>query len=107
MDIDRIIANQAANPGAARMGVYLTTQRATANYYADLAGGSGRGLGPAVLRVDVSIEKFNLFAAAHGTPVEADVPNPPFPGQTETVIPLGPRQRVRPHGPLFPHGVMP
>jgi RHS repeat-associated protein len=88
LDVERIVANQAANPGAASPGVYLSQQEATANYYADLAGGGGRGLGPGVLRIEVPTEALQSFVEKFGIEVESAVPNPPFAGQTETVIPF-------------------
>jgi hypothetical protein len=88
LDLERIMRTQAANPGAKGPGVYLTTQEKTANYYADLAGGGGRGLGPAVVRIEVPTKDFDAFARAHGITPETPVPQPPFPGQTETMIPF-------------------
>jgi RHS repeat-associated protein len=88
LDADRIRANQAAMPPANGPGAYLTQQEDTARYYADLAGGNGRGMGPGVLRVEVPSDQFDEFARRHGLEVETPVPQPPTPGQTETRIPM-------------------
>jgi hypothetical protein len=85
---DRIAANQTLNPGAAGSGAYLTTQEATAAHYAQLAGMQGRGLGPAIVRVDVPSDQFNLFVQTHNLDVETLIPRGPFPGATETLIPM-------------------
>lgn len=84
----RIAANQALNPGAAGSGAYITSQEATAGYYADLAGLQGRGLGPAVVRMEVPTQQFNAFAARTGISVETPIPRGPFPGASETLIPM-------------------
>ncbi len=70
-------------------GLYLTSQEATANYYADLAGGGlrGRGGGPAVLRITVPQDQFGALMQKYGIQLEIPVGRPPFPGQTETLIP--------------------
>lgn len=88
LDVDRILANQSQYSGIAQSGVYITSQRNTADYYADLAGGGGRGLGPGVIRIELPPDEFDAFVARTGIQVEAPVPNPPVPGQTETVIPF-------------------
>jgi len=68
-------------------GLYLTTQTATARYYADLAGGNGRGGGPATLTITVQRSAFERLAAQYGISVETPVNRPTTPGQTETLIP--------------------
>lgn len=88
LSAERIAANQALNPGAAGSGAYITSQEATAGYFADLAAHGGRGLGPAVVSMDVSAVEFNAFAARNGIAVETPIPRGPFPGATETLIPL-------------------
>jgi len=106
LDIERIAANQAANPGAARAGVYLTQQEATASYYADLVGGGGRGLGPGVIRIEVPTQAFQAFAEKYGVEVETAVPNPPQPGQTETLIPFDLAKEFDEMASYFMHGDM-
>jgi RHS repeat-associated protein len=86
IDTARVAANQAATPPASGPGVYLTSQRSTAEYYANLAGGNGRGMGPGLVRIDVSAQWFSEFSARNGIEYEAPVPQPPTPGQTETII---------------------
>jgi RHS repeat-associated protein len=88
LNAERIAANQALNPGAAGSGAYLTTQEATAVHYGQLAGLQGRGLGPAVVSIEVSTPRFTSFAATHGIEIEVAIPKGPFPGATETLIPL-------------------
>jgi RHS repeat-associated protein len=88
LNAQRIAANQTLNPGAAGSGAYLTTQEATAAYYADLAGLQGRGLGPAVLRMEASTAEFNAFAARWGVRIETPIPRGPFAGATETLVPM-------------------
>jgi hypothetical protein len=88
LDIRRIAANQRLNPGVARPGIYLTRDLATAADYATLAGAYGRGMGPGILKVDVSADDFADLVRKRGLTVDTPVPNPPFPGQTETVIPF-------------------
>ena len=87
LSAQRIGTNQALNPGAAGSGAYITSQEATAGYYGDLAGLQGRGLGPAVVRIDVPTGQFNAFATRTGISVETPIPRGPFPGATETLIP--------------------
>ena len=87
LSAERILANQTQNPGAAGSGAYLTSQAATAEYYADLAGYQNRGLGPAVVRIDVPSAQFSAFAESRGIRVETPIPRGPFPGATETLIP--------------------
>ena len=88
LSAERIAANQALNPGAAGSGAYMTSQEATAVYYGELAGLQGRGLGPAVVRMEVPTAQFNAFAARRGISVETAIPRGPFPGATETFIPM-------------------
>lgn len=88
LNAGRIGANQALNPGAAGSGAYVTSQEATAGYYAELAGLQGRGLGPSVVRMEVNTAQFNAFAAKHGISVETVIPRGPFSGATETLIPM-------------------
>lgn len=90
LDLDRIKANQArAAGGILEKGVvYITSQVETAYYYANLAGGSGAGLGPGILGIEVADEAFSQFAAAHGISVESLMPEPPASGMTETRIPF-------------------
>ncbi len=88
LNAERIAANQALNPGAAGRGAYLTSQRATGNFYADLVGGQGRGLGPGLLRIEVPTSQWNAFAARVELSVETPIPRGPFPGATETLIPM-------------------
>lgn len=88
LSAERIAANQALNSGAAGSGAYMTTQEATAAFYGDLAGLQGRGLGPAVVRMEVPAEQFSSFAAARGFPVETPIPRGPSPTATETLIPM-------------------
>ena len=70
-----------------RMGLYLTSQSKTADYYADLKGGAGEKGGPSRLRVLVPEKDFKNLMARHGIKYEAPVPQAPTPGQTETLIP--------------------
>lgn len=70
-------------------GLYLTSQLSTAKYYAGISGYQGRGGGPGVLKITVDREAFLDLATAFGIQIEAPVPHPPLPGQTETVIPSG------------------
>jgi hypothetical protein len=88
LDVDRIMANQRLFPPASGPGVYITSQKSTADYYANLAGGGGRGLGPGTIRIELPPDEFNAFVARTGIPVEAPVPQPPTEGQTETIIPF-------------------
>jgi RHS repeat-associated protein len=68
-------------------GLYLTMQLSTARYYADLAGGQGRGGGPATLAITVPRSAFETLAARYGIALETPVTRAPTPGQTETNIP--------------------
>ncbi|MBK8254385.1 MAG: hypothetical protein IPK82_17165 [Polyangiaceae bacterium] len=88
LNAERIGANQALNPGAADPGAYITSQSATAAHYAEISGIQGRGLGPSVVRIDVNAIRFDAFAAKYGIKVETPIPRGPFPGATETVIPI-------------------
>lgn len=88
LEVERISINQVRYSGAAQSGVYMTSQGKTAVAFADLAGGGGAGLGPAVIRIDVDTQRWVAFAEAHGIPIETPVPRPLAIGQTETVIPF-------------------
>jgi hypothetical protein len=88
LDVERIMANQRLFPPASGPGVYITSQKSTADYYANLAGGGGRGMGPGTIRIELPPDEFNAFAARTGLAVEQPVPQPPTEGQTETVIPF-------------------
>jgi hypothetical protein len=68
-------------------GLYLTSQESTAGYYADLAGLQGRGGGPGMLQVTVPQSDFSALMQKYGIQYETDVVRPPWPGQTETLIP--------------------
>jgi hypothetical protein len=46
------------------------------------------GQAQVILKIDVPTNDFIDFAARHGIGFECDVSDPPFPGQTETVIPF-------------------
>lgn len=79
--------------GSQRKGVFITKQQGTARFYADIAGGGShagytRGLGPAVIRIEVPQNKFDDWILQHNISVETLVPNPPLPGQTETFLPF-------------------
>ena len=87
LDASRIAANQRLNPGAAGSGAYLTSQEKAAVYFGEIAGHQGRGLGPAVVRMDVPTSQFSAFAARRGISVETPIPRMPFPA-TETLIPM-------------------
>jgi hypothetical protein len=90
LDAGRIRANQLLNPGAAGSGAYLTSQEQTAMYFADIAGHQNRGMGPAVVRIDVPTNQFRAFAARRGISVETPIPRMPagFGSATETLIPM-------------------
>jgi RHS repeat-associated protein len=89
VDIERIIANQnhyhIVNE---RAGVYFTSQISTAIYWADYTSGLYGGGGPGVLGAIVPRQRFKLFALKYRIAVDAPMPQPPTPGQTETLIPL-------------------
>jgi RHS repeat-associated protein len=86
---ERILVNQAAAPPASGPGAYLTKQLGTAEYFANLAGQDGRrGLGDAVLRIDVPRAQFEEFAVRCNICVDAPMPQPPLPNMTETLIPF-------------------
>ena len=87
LNATRIAGHQAANPGAAGSGAYITSQFATAHHYAQLAGLFGRAGGPGILRLEVMAADFATFAARHGLEIETVIPRGPFPGSTETLIP--------------------
>ncbi len=89
IDVGRIMAHQSDygfDPD--RLGVYFTSQLTTAIYYADLVGGEGRGNGIGLIIATTRANRFSAFAARWGIAIEAPVPNPPTPGQTETLIPF-------------------
>jgi hypothetical protein len=86
VNVARIAEHQADK--AFNSGLYTTSQQATANYYADLLFGTGRAGGPAIVQIDVPTASFSDFAERAGISVEAPVPHPPMPGQTETFIPF-------------------
>ena len=88
IDAARIVRNQASAPPASGPGAYLTSQEDTAKYFANLAGGSGRGMGPGVMRIDVPRAQFEEFAVRCSICVEAPMPQPPLPNMTETLIPF-------------------
>ena len=69
-----------------REGVFVTTQESTAQFYADIAGMHGRGLGPKIVRIEVPTSKLNALAKKHGIPLETPVSR--LPGQTETLLPF-------------------
>jgi hypothetical protein len=56
----------------------------------DGAAAFGRGCFMAIrnARAEVPTEAWNAFAEPHGIQVETPVPQPPNPGQTETLIPF-------------------
>lgn len=84
-DAARLAQGQASRSYAP--GLYLTSQEATAGYYADLAGLQGRAGGPAVLQVTVPQTQFGALMQEYGIQFETPIVRPPFPGQTETLIP--------------------
>ena len=84
-DIDRIIQNQLLERSEAR-GVFVTSQFNTALEFARVAGAYGRGLGPAVVRIEVPRRRFLNFARKYGIAVEA--PMPQARGRTETLLPF-------------------
>jgi RHS repeat-associated protein len=86
VDLERLQAHQTGKAFAG--GLYTTSQQQTAAYYADLLFANGRAGGPAILKIEVPSQAFNAFATERGIGIELPVPRPPFPGQTETFIPL-------------------
>jgi hypothetical protein len=72
--------------GQARQGVYVSSQKSTADFFADIAGGNGRGLGPAVVRIEVPAKEFQALAKKYGITVESPVSR--LPGMTETLLPF-------------------
>jgi hypothetical protein len=70
-----------------RQGVYFSSQLSTAQYYASYVGRDGKGGGPGIIAALTSERKFDLLALKYGIQVEVPVPNPPRPGQTETITP--------------------
>ncbi|WP_219892165.1 putative Ig domain-containing protein [Chamaesiphon polymorphus] len=91
IDIERILLNQTRfDLTGDRAGVYFTNQILTAEYYANLVGFSGgqpRAGGPAILGAIHSRKRFQLFTLKYRIAVNAPIPQPPQPGQTETLIP--------------------
>lgn len=88
INLERIIESQRRNGySLERQGVYFSSQYSTASYYADLVGGRGRGGGPGVFAAIVPEKRFFKFVGTYGIAVEVPVPQPPTPGQTETIIP--------------------
>jgi RHS repeat-associated protein len=87
-NLERILQRQAAAGHASdRLGLFLTSQEQTAGFYADLAGIQGRAGGPGMLRIEVPRAQFESLMGRYGIQYEVPVPRPPFPGQTETLIP--------------------
>lgn len=88
INLKRIAENQrlAGHPPS-RQGIFITSQESTARYYADLAGGGGRGLGPATMRIELPRAQWEAFVAKHKIEVDVPIPRSPLPGQTETLIP--------------------
>jgi RHS repeat-associated protein len=86
VDIDRLASHQIGRSYSS--GLYTTTQDSTANFYADAMFASGRGGGPATVRMDVPRDTFGSFARNNNIALESAVPRPPTPGQTETFIPM-------------------
>jgi len=87
IDLERIIARQRLYAGTQRGFLYVTSQFATAAYYADLAGGQGRGLGPGIIKMEIPIKRFRAFARKYDVTLDTPVSRPPFLGQTEIKIP--------------------
>jgi len=69
-------------------GVYITSQLNTAEYYANLAGGGGRGLGPAIVGIEIPADEWGAFVDDYGIEVETPIDRGPFAGATETLIPF-------------------
>ncbi len=86
VSVERLAAHQAGK--AFTPGLYTTSQEETAQFYGNLLGGTGRGGGPGVVKIEVPTSAFNEFAGTRGIGVETEVPHPPIPGQTETFIPM-------------------
>jgi len=87
LDVDRIAAHQLEGGGVAR-GVFIASQRGTAQYYADLWYNPDLSGGPGVVTISVPKADFISFVVRHGILVEQAVPTPPTPGQTETLLPF-------------------
>ena len=104
VNMERVVQRQlSAGYAAERQGLYLTTQESTAQFYADLAGLQGRGGGPAVLRFEVPEAQFQQFLQRNSIRFEAPVPRPPFPGQTETLIPTSAANEFNSLSNIFHH----
>jgi RHS repeat-associated protein len=92
IDTSRIAAHQTSYTSYAndpdRGGVvYFTRQLTTAMYYASQFG-HGIGGGPGLIIATTRANRFYSFAAKWQIAIEAPVPDPPTPGQTETLIPF-------------------
>ncbi|BBD70417.1 YD repeat protein [Nostoc commune NIES-4072] len=88
IDLQRIIESQIRyryTPD--RQGVYFSSQLLTASYYADYVSRGNKRGGPGIFAAIVPERQFDIFAARYGIAVEVPVPQPPTPGQTETIIP--------------------
>lgn len=70
-----------------RQGLYLTTQRQTAEAFAELAGGRGRQGGAFVLQIEINEARLRAIMRKYGIRFEELIPRPLSPGQTETLIP--------------------
>lgn len=69
-------------------GLYLSSEEATAASFADASFRSGRGGGPAVVKISMPTEQFTSFIARTGATVDRPIPVPLAPGQLETFIPM-------------------
>jgi RHS repeat-associated protein len=88
IDIQQMLEGQIRNNyPPERQGVYFSMQLSTAEWYASYAGRGGKRGGPAIISAIVPEKRFAVFAFTHGIAVEVPVPQPPVPGQTETIIP--------------------
>jgi hypothetical protein len=87
IDLERILVRQRLYAGTQRGFLYVTSQFATAAYYADLAGGQGRGLGPGIIKMEIPTKQFRAFARKYDITLDTPVSRPPFPEQTEIKIP--------------------
>jgi RHS repeat-associated protein len=68
-------------------GYYTSSQYSTAEYWAfNGPAGTGVGLGPAVIRIDIPVDSWAEFVDTQG--IAEDLPVQGRPGQMETVIPL-------------------
>ncbi|WP_375293876.1 RHS repeat domain-containing protein [Oscillatoria sp. HE19RPO] len=88
IDVERIQTSQSRNNYPVdRQGVYFSSQLTTARYYASYVGRDGKRGGPGILAAFVSEKPFEILVLKYGIAVEVPVPDPPTPGQTETIIP--------------------